>query len=67
MPPNLSRSRLYLFGGGKSEYVSTEDKLHAIPALFPNSQVETIVDAGHWLHAEAPDKVFELVNAFIGK
>ncbi len=51
--------------GGKSDYVTAEDKLHTIPALFPNSQVETIVDAGHWLHAEAPDKVFELVNAFI--
>lgn len=52
--------------GGKSDYITTEDKLHAIPALFPNSQVETVVDVGHWLHAEAPDTVFDLVNAFIG-
>ncbi|MBC6608556.1 alpha/beta fold hydrolase [Hymenobacter sp. BT188] len=51
--------------GGKSDYITTEDKLHVIPTLFPNSQVETIPDVGHWLHAEAPDKVFELVNAFM--
>ena len=51
--------------GGKSDYVTTEDKLYGIPALFPNSQVETIVDAGHWLHAEAPDKVFELIESFV--
>jgi pimeloyl-ACP methyl ester carboxylesterase len=51
--------------GGKSNYISTEDKLYGIPALFPNSQVETIVDAGHWVHAEKPDEVFALVKAFI--
>jgi pimeloyl-ACP methyl ester carboxylesterase len=50
--------------GGKSDYISTEDKLYGIPALFPNSQVETIVNAGHWVHAEAPDAVFGLVHAF---
>lgn len=52
--------------GGKSGYITTEDKLYAIPALFPNSQVETIPDTGHWLHAEKPDQVFELVKAFMG-
>ncbi|UYZ58696.1 alpha/beta fold hydrolase [Hymenobacter latericus] len=50
--------------GGKSDYISTEDKLYHIPQLFPNSVVETVVDAGHWVHAEAHDKVFELVTAF---
>ncbi|HEX8428998.1 alpha/beta fold hydrolase [Hymenobacter sp.] len=50
--------------GGKSDYVTTEDKLYGIPALFPNCQVETIVDAGHWVHAEKPDEIFELVHAF---
>ncbi|MBC6991415.1 alpha/beta fold hydrolase [Hymenobacter sp. BT491] len=50
--------------GGKSDYISPEDKLYGIPQLFPNSQVETIPDAGHWVHAEAPDRVFELVDAF---
>lgn len=50
--------------GGKSDYISTEDKLYGIPPLFPNSQVETVVDAGHWVHAEKPDQVFELVRAF---
>ncbi|GAB3240456.1 alpha/beta fold hydrolase [Hymenobacter seoulensis] len=50
--------------GGKSDYITAEDKLYSIPTLFPNSQVETIVDAGHWVHAEKPDEVFELVHAF---
>ncbi|HEX8656053.1 MAG TPA: alpha/beta fold hydrolase [Hymenobacter sp.] len=50
--------------GGNSDYISTEDKLYGIPALFPNSEVATVVDAGHWVHAEKPDEVFQLVRAF---
>ena len=50
--------------GGKSGYITTEDKLHGIPALFPNSQVATVVDAGHWVHAEKPEEVFEMVKTF---
>jgi len=50
--------------GGKSNYILPEDKLTRIPALFPQSQVITVPDAGHWLHAEKPDEVFELVKNF---
>ena len=50
--------------GGKSDYITTEDKLHGIPALFPNSQVATVVDAGHWVHAEKPEEIFEMVKTF---
>jgi pimeloyl-ACP methyl ester carboxylesterase len=51
--------------GGKSDYVNADDKLHGIPALFPNSRVETILDAGHWVHAEKPEEMFQLVTAFV--
>ncbi len=53
--------------GGKSDYITPDDKLTCIPALFPNSQVVTVPDAGHWLHAEKPDEVFELVKNFVGQ
>jgi esterase len=52
--------------GGKSDYITPEDKLHDIPALFPQSQVVTVPDAGHWLHAEKPDEVYGLVKNFVG-
>ncbi len=51
--------------GGQSNYITAEDKLTGIPALFPNSQVATVLDAGHWVHAEKPDEVFEMVKAFV--
>jgi esterase len=53
--------------GGKSDYITAEDKLTGIPALFPNSQVVTVPDAGHWLHAEKPEEVFGLVKNFVGQ
>ena len=52
--------------GGLSDYITADDKLHGIPALFPHSQVATVVDAGHWVHAEKPDEVFGLVRDFVG-
>jgi esterase len=51
--------------GGQSNYITTEDKLYGIPALFPNSEVATVPDAGHWVHAEAPGVIFEMVRDFI--
>ncbi|MDO7851038.1 alpha/beta fold hydrolase [Hymenobacter convexus] len=53
--------------GGKSDYITAEDKLHGIPALFPHSQVATVVDAGHWVHAEKPEEIYEMVKAFVGQ
>jgi len=50
--------------GGKSDYITAEDKMTGIPALFPNSQVATVVDAGHWVHAEKPEEIFAMVKAF---
>ena len=51
--------------GGLSDYISADDKLHGIPALFPNSEVVTVSDAGHWVHAEKPEEIFTLVRDFI--
>ncbi|MDG1781770.1 MAG: alpha/beta fold hydrolase [Flavobacteriales bacterium] len=50
--------------GGKSDYIQDED----IPFLnhyFPNNQLETIPDAGHWLHAEAPETFFNVTRTYL--
>ncbi len=39
--------------GDRSEYILQND-FDNIKKHFPNSQIETISDAGHWLHAENP-------------
>lgn len=48
--------------GGQSDYITRAD----IPALkeqFPNSRIETVEYAGHWVHAQAPEEVTELIRS----
>jgi pimeloyl-ACP methyl ester carboxylesterase len=33
--------------------------------LFPNAQLATIEEAGHWVHAEQPAALLELIQRFL--
>lgn len=60
--PEVVRVPTLFIRGAKSPYIPRED----IPQLkeqFPNSRVETIAFAGHWVHAQAPDEVLELIRS----
>ncbi|MBL7884397.1 MAG: alpha/beta fold hydrolase, partial [Bacteroidia bacterium] len=50
--------------GEKSNYILNED-LKLIQELFPRSILETIHDAGHWVHAEKPKAFFDCVIDFV--
>ena len=50
--------------GDKSEYISSQDET-AIKRQFPNCEIVTIENAGHWLHAENPNQFFDKVKGFI--
>jgi esterase len=64
--PNQARfekATLFL-KGDRSEYIGEEDET-IIRNHFPNVQIETISNAGHWLHAENPQAFFNAVIKFI--
>ncbi|QMU27039.1 alpha/beta fold hydrolase [Adhaeribacter radiodurans] len=50
--------------GGNSRYIQEKD-YPAIQRLFPQSQIVAVENAGHWVHAEAPEKFYQLVVDFI--
>lgn len=50
--------------GEKSRYIQDEDWQNT-QALFPNSELQTIAKAGHWVHAEQPDAFLEAVREFL--
>ncbi|MEX2595817.1 MAG: alpha/beta fold hydrolase [Salibacteraceae bacterium] len=50
--------------GGNSNYILDED-WPDIKVLFPNSILCTIENAGHWLHAEQPDRFVDEVKLFL--
>ena len=50
--------------GGQSDYVSDEDFV-AIQELFTDAKLETIEEAGHWVHAAAPKEFLNIVRPFL--
>lgn len=50
--------------GGSSGYILDSD-FDRIESLFPNSEIATIENAGHWVHAEKPQELLELIVNFL--
>ncbi|MBK0370294.1 alpha/beta fold hydrolase [Flavobacterium agrisoli] len=50
--------------GGASNYVLDAD-IESIKIHFPDLKLETIPNAGHWLHAENPKLFYEMVISFL--
>lgn len=50
--------------GEKSNYIKDED-WDEIERHFPHAKLETIADAGHWLHAEKPQEFYSQVSRFL--
>jgi esterase len=50
--------------GGQSTYIQPEHH-SLIKANFPDAVIETIADAGHWLHAEKPAEFLAIVNKYL--
>lgn len=50
--------------GSKSHYIPDED-IPLIKELFSGSEITTIANAGHWLHAEQPQAFFDAVMEFL--
>ena len=50
--------------GSRSNYIRDED-IPVIQKTFPNSRIVTIEGAGHWVHVDKPNELFEEINAFI--
>ena len=52
--------------GGRSAYLAAEHH-PAVRRLFPRAEIAVLDDAGHWLHAEQPEKFFDLVAPFLDR
>lgn len=50
--------------GERSNYILESD-FEEIKHIFPNSEVKTIANSGHWIHAEQPQEFIRIVSAFL--
>ncbi len=62
--PHPVAARTLFIRGRRSPYILDSD-WPAILRLFPNAQLATIEDAGHWLQAEQPDEFVEVLMGFL--
>lgn len=65
MHTKFEKSTLFL-RGDRSEYISLQDE-SLIHSHFPKSEIVTIANSGHWLHAENPTDFYAEVNNFLEK
>ena len=49
--------------GELSNYILDED-IEQLEDQFPDSEIVTIKNAGHWVHAEAPEEFVDVVLGF---
>jgi esterase len=52
--------------GDRSDYILDED-VDEIQEQFPNSQLLTIQGAGHWVHAEQPEALYNAITNFLSE
>ncbi|WP_414000110.1 alpha/beta fold hydrolase [Flavobacterium sp. W1B] len=65
LPADLVFNKHTLFiRGGNSNYI-LDDDIQNIKQHFPDSALETIPNAGHWLHAENPVLFHQMVFSFL--
>ena len=50
--------------GGQSNYVEESDE-QLIKTYFPSAHLVTVPRVGHWVHAEAPDQLYQLTVDFL--
>lgn len=62
---NTSYTKSALFiRGEKSDYIKDSD-FNLIHSIFTNCSLETIMGAGHWLHAEKPNEFFDIALNYL--
>lgn len=64
IPPEIVLTPTLFLEGEKSNYIEQSD-YDDLLYYFPNSEFETIYNAGHWLHAENPIDFYDIVTDFL--
>lgn len=64
IPTYSSLTNTLFIRGEKSPYISNEDWKDIIK-IYPNAKLETISNAGHWVHADQPNLFMETLLKFV--
>ncbi|MEM7171299.1 MAG: alpha/beta fold hydrolase [Pseudomonadota bacterium] len=56
----------HFISGARSDYVREGDRPH-IRKLFPKAGFQVVPEAGHWVHAEAPEPFFAALSSYLAR
>ena len=52
--------------GGRSNYIEDDDA-PLIRQIFPQAEIATLPEAGHWVHVDLPEEFFQTALNFLNK
>ena len=66
-PERFSRfqEKAVFIRGANSDYI-TPSHYPTLRKLFPEAEIKTVDGAGHWVHAEQPEALYQMINDFLG-
>jgi esterase len=65
VPEKTSNVNTLFLRGEKSNYINEAIDIPEIEKRFPNYKLQTIANAGHWVHAEQSEAFYQAVISFI--
>jgi pimeloyl-ACP methyl ester carboxylesterase len=66
LAPKRSFDKPSLFiRGGRSNFIEDDDA-RLIRQIFPQAEITTLPEAGHWVHVDLPEEFFQTVVNFLG-
>lgn len=61
---SIFKGDVLFVGGENSHYIEPMDEI-GIKHNFPKAIIKEVANAGHWLHADNPEELYSICNAFI--
>ncbi|CEL99532.1 unnamed protein product [Vitrella brassicaformis CCMP3155] len=65
LPPPYEGDTLFVMGSN-SRYIQSRH-LDVIQRLFASFTLQTVKEAGHWVHADQPDRMVQVVKAYLDR
>lgn len=67
LTPNdrFEKPALFIKGGNSARYIEPESDWPIISTHFPGAQLDVVEGAGHWVHAEKPEMLSDIVLRFL--
>ena len=59
------RGRTRFVAGERSDYLQARHE-ETVRALFPGAELHVVPDSGHWVHADQPQAVIDLIQGLMG-